>query len=518
MVGKAIIIFLVLSLSLYSTSPQLEYVVEKEWVKLIVNEDGSITLAYNLTIRVVKGTIKKYVRVGMPCRDFKVLDVYELETGERLSYKKVVEESYYAVTILLKRPITEGTSRTFILIAEVYNFIYEDKTNVGYAGFKFIPCWWDVPVSDLKVLVILPPKVKTNEFRCTPDYHNMFTVEGRIALFWDFGKISAGDRVSIGVSFPRKYVENVVEVGEEGEGFFEAFVIVLSIALFIFIFLFAIVRKSVYEAPTLSIEALGPRKGLTAVEAAYLIMETEGTVNYGRILTMILYSLLRKGAVKVTSIDPLKVEVINESAPGLRYYEKRFIKCVNSDGTLNEDCLVDVIKVLASGVRNLIRGYSRFQTVAYYRDIVKRAWREVLEARTPEVKLEKFNSELEWLLVDPDFEEKVRDYFRINYFVPRVYLRYPWYDNLIEPVYYGGKVERVNVVDLADRIASSVERASNNIVRNVEKFSQRVARVVEGERRTSRPVMGTCVCACVSCACVCACVSCACACASGGAG
>jgi len=517
MTERVIALILLLSLSLCSGFLQLDYVIEKEWIRLVVNEDGSITLTYNLTVRVIKGVISEYVRIGMPCKDFKVLDAYELETGERLTYEKVVKEKYYAVTLFLKKPITERSSRTFILITKIYNFIYEDKTNVNYAGFKFIPCWWDVPILDLRILVVLPPNVKANEFKCTPDYHNLLTVNGRIALFWGFGKVSADDKVTIGVSFPKKYVEHIVEIKEEGFPL-EALVIVAFMALFIFIFLFSALKKSIYEAPTLSIEALGPCKGLTAVEAAYLIMETQRAVNYGRILTMILYSLLKKGAVKVVSLNPLRIRVISEEVPGLRYYEKSFIKCISANGTLNETCLVNVIKVLANGVRNLIRGYSRLQTVAYYKDIVERAWKEVIEAQTPEIKLEKFNDRLEWLLVDQNFENKVRDYFRINYLIPRMYLRYPWYNNFIEPVYYGGETKEVNIIDLADRIASSVERVSSNIVRNVEKFSQQVARVVEGEKSSPRPVMGTCVCACVSCACVCACVSCACACASGGVG
>ena len=518
MYGKVVIIILLFSLSFYSSFSELNYVIEKEWVMLVVNEDGSITLTYNLTVRVVKGVIKRYIRVGMPCKDFNVLKVYELESGEKLTYEKVVEGDYYAVTILLKKPISEGDSRTFILITEIYNFIYEDKTNVGYAGFKFIPCWWDVPVLDLRILVVLPPGVKADEFKCTPDYHNLYELEGRIALFWGFSNISPGNKVSVGVSFPMKYVENVVKIEEEEPLPIMAIIAIFFVALIIFSSFFITFKKTMYEAPILSIEALGPRKGLTAVEAAYLIMEAEEAVDYGRILTMILYSLLKKGAVRVTSLEPLKIEVINEKAAGLRYYERSFMKCISIDGTLDEDCLVNVIKVLANGVRNLIKGYSRSQTVAYYRGIVRRAWREVLEARTPEVKLEKLNEKLEWLLADRDFERRVRDCFSISYFIPRVYLRYPWYNNFIEPTYYRGRVEGVDVVDLADRVASSVEKVSNNIVRNVEKFSQQIARVIEGERRTSKPVMGTCVCACVSCACVCACVSCACACASGGAG
>ncbi|MCD6263550.1 hypothetical protein J7L60_03980, partial [Candidatus Bathyarchaeota archaeon] len=70
--------------------------------------------------------------------------------------------------------------------------------------------------------------------------------------------------------------------------------------------------------------------------------------------------------------------------------------------------------------------------------------------------------------------------------------------------------------ELADRVATSLERAANGIVRNLEKFANSI--LPAAPRAVSKaPIRhgSSCACACVSCACVCACVSCACACAGG---
>ncbi|NIO20888.1 MAG: hypothetical protein GTN76_09160, partial [Candidatus Aenigmarchaeota archaeon] len=124
----------------------------------------------------------------------------------------------------------------------------------------------------------------------------------------------------------------------EKEGFDWSLLIpVAFIAFFIFIVGAVIytVRKKPYQKPILKMESLGVRRGLTAVEAGYSIdMPPE------KVVTMILYSLLRKRAVWVKEVKPsVKLEVMDDfkdftgksSETPLRYYEIDFLRSMKSD-------------------------------------------------------------------------------------------------------------------------------------------------------------------------------------------
>jgi len=70
-------------------------------------------------------------------------------------------------------------------------------------------------------------------------------------------------------------------------------------------------RKLDYLPPKISIEGHGIKRGLTAVEAA-ILLETP----LDRVLTMILFSLLKKGVIQVTKEDPLEIEVLSPDPEG----------------------------------------------------------------------------------------------------------------------------------------------------------------------------------------------------------
>ena len=61
-------------------------------------------------------------------------------------------------------------------------------------------------------------------------------------------------------------------------------------------------RKMQYLPPELAVEGTGVKRGLTAVEAAILL---EAPLN--KVMTMILFGLLKKGIITVESEKPLKI-------------------------------------------------------------------------------------------------------------------------------------------------------------------------------------------------------------------
>ena len=165
-------------------------------------------------------------------------------------------------------------------------------------------------------------------------------------------------------------------------------------------------RKMKYLPPSMKVEGVGIKRGLTAVEAAILL---ETPLN--RIMTMLLFGLLKKGAVTVLEDKPLKTKV-NEPRPAkLQTYEDGFLDAVKQDGTLSETKLRKMMVALVKEVGNKIKGFSRKETVAYYESIVDRAWQQVTAETTPEIKSKYFDQGLEWMMMDDEFDERTQETF-----------------------------------------------------------------------------------------------------------
>ncbi len=532
------------------TLAQISYEVEDEAVILEIDESGDVFLSYNLTIHVTSGTVARYVTIGMPNSRFDVLKALEMINGEarEVDYDKVVEESYYAVKMHPITPINAGESRSYHLEVVLKDFLHEDSTNPGNVGLKFIPSWFDARVRALRLWIILPPGVNSNEIKNQPDYDNLIPLEdGRLALYWERYDLPPNYKLDVGVSFPKGYVRSYVK-GSEGEdllytaiGLIFLGAVVLSIFLIVR-YVKALIEKSIYKPPEVSVESLGVNKNLRPPEVAYLKKLEGRKISYGKILATIALELSSKGFIRVKSVEPLEMEKLNNASSQLRAYEKVFLDCLDG-GVPSEDCLVNVIKSLHRRVNREIAGYSRLGTIAHYEKLVNSIWKEISQAPM-EKRLEILKENLSWLLTDENFERNLKRYLKeglspdqISHplggtwtpedtwiWVPRggtIYIPYPR-----EPVRSrseGGarsEVEApvISIEKAADSIARSIESFSSSIVRNMEDFSDKIARTITPERPRGSSKRRVISCACVSCACACACVSCACACAGGGVG
>ena len=80
-----------------------------------------------------------------------------------------------------------------------------------------------------------------------------------------------------------------------------------------------------------------------------------------------------------------------------------------------------------------MKGFSRKETVAYYEDINKRAWEEVEASDTPEIKSQKFDENLEWTMLDKNYDDRTQKTFSQGpVFVPM------WWGNF-DPTYPAGQ-------------------------------------------------------------------------------
>jgi len=365
-------------------------------------------------------------------------------------------------------------------------------------------------------------------------WQNTMTVEGNLAVYWEIPTLQAGQQIPLAVSFPATALPDYKPTEQ---GFFDTdlFFIILGVIGFvvvavIFIFIIIKLSKSTYTAPQVSIETLGIKRGLTAVEASYLL-----GLKPTQIVTEILYSLLQKRAVWAEKTTPsLKIQILPpyENKTGttenpLRYYEIDFLHAIKPDGTLDEEKLAKTVMTLRDTTEQKLEGFSRKDTVDYYRKIVNQAWTQVEQAGTPELASNAYDEQLLWLMLDPNQKTRTETIFQNQPFQPSpmwfwwwygytIYHPHPTYKPSIPAPAQSAKPPAIPGAEFANNIATALENTSNNIVTNIEKFANSI--VPPPPKASHQPARkgSGCVCACAACACACACVSCACACAGGG--
>ena len=556
------LLFALLCLPVAAYAQDYSFSLDQEVVDVWVNEDGSVSLEYAFTFTCApSGHPIDVVDVGLPTGDYSVSGIQADVDGrpiDRVDGDYQGGGSYGVAVWLGSATIAPGeTGTVHVVVDRVGNMVYEDSEDAEYASVEFSPTWFGGDfvrgTTDMTVAFHLPEGVQPEEPRWhrspsrwpqeQPDTY--LDEEGRVLYVW-YNPAAEPDRQYIfGASFPRQYVApGVIQEGPSAlETIFAAIGTVLATAcplacpVVFIVGIFVAVsrsqrkRKMQYLPPSMKVEGVGIKRGLTAVEAA-ILLETP----LDRVLTMILFGLLKKGAVTVLDDEPLKIEA-NEPLPEkLRPYEKRLLEAVKKDSTLSEPKMRAMMVSLVKAVNNKMKGFSRKETVAFYRDIVRRAWQQVEAAETPEVRSQRFDQQLEWTMLDDEFEGRMGRTFRTGpVYVPMWWGHYrPWARRPAVATTGGRPAKapstggsrptgRVSLPTLpgaafAASIVNGVQSTSSRIVGSVTDFTGGVTKVTNPPPKpttSGRSYRGGGGGGC-ACACACACAGCACACAGGG--
>jgi len=537
---QLLMVFLALTVSamlIESVTAQRVYHLDHEWAKIWIKPNGTIDLFYDVSLTLDSGSSISYVNIGQPKRDFTIGTAFD-QYGHVLSTTDVSSGNDYEVRVDLYQPLTAGHTVRFNLTTNVAHMIWEDTMNAGNVGMQFIPTWWkEATVTTLNVSVVLPSGVNSSIVKTSVNWNGTTVENEQLVIYWERQNLQPNQQYSFGVSFPKEYVEKY-DVQPSGiEAFFQQYgllLVVLAVIVIALALLVIAVRKGAYKMPTISMETLGVRRGLTAVEASYLL-----DMKPPQIVTEILYSLLQKRTVWVESTNPsirLRIMPPFQNKKGtpqtpLRYYEYDFLDAMKEDGALDEEKLAQTIMFLRETVEQKLRGYCRRDTIDYYTKVAAKAWEQVEQAGTAELASQAYNEQLLWLFLDPNYKSRTELVFQDRPFEPsplwlwywygyQHYHSHPTYTPNVDTPTSAAKPPTIPGADFANNIATSLEKTSNNVVVDLEKFAAAILPTPAGERASEEPARhgSGCVCACASCACVCACVSCACACASGGVG
>jgi len=550
-----VLLVALLCIPLVSYAQDYSFSLDQEVVDVWINQDGSVTLEYWFTFTCDSGAHPiDVVDLGLPAGDYNLSGFRADVDGGPIDR---IDRDYqgggdHGVAVWLgSGTINPGqTGTVHVFVDRVGGMVYEDSDDSEYASTEFSPTWFGSQFShgetDLTVYFHLPVGVQPDE----PRYHHSpsgwpqdqpetaLDDDGRVVYIWHNPSAAPDRQYTFGASFPRQYVaEGAVQEGPSAlEMIFGGIMSAITTAascccnpLSIFFLFFAGIigfsvwsqrkRKMQYLPPSMKVEGVGIKRGLTAAEAAILL-----EIPLNRIMTMILFGLLKKGAVTVLDDSPLKIQ-INEPLPKLRSYEAAFLETVKQDGTLSEKQLRKMMIALIKEVNNKMKGFSRKESVTYYEDIVKRAWQQVEGAETPEVRGQRFDEQLEWTMLDDDFDERTNRTFRTGpVFVPMWWGYYrPWgrAHSIPRPsssrpaTPSAGRVQLPTLpgAAFAASVVSGVQTTAGRIVGSLPGFTSGVTQVTNPPPKPSSSGRSY---SSGGCACACACAGCACACAGGG--
>ena len=531
--------FVALSAGIVPAAAQAySFQVPQESVDVFLEADGTMRLVYHILFTNDPGASAiDFVDVGLPTSDYDLGSVRAWVGGQPLSS---IETSPYvdpgiAVGLGGLAIPSGGQGEVIVEIPRVGGVLYSGA-EAGYASAKFSPSWFDSQFAhggtDLTVTFHLPPGIQPDQPRWhTPtggwpsgDPAVGFDQDGRIIYQWRDASANAYTQYVFGASFPSGVVPSEA-LQSPSSGLIASIVAGVAalascstpvLPVLLFIALFALGRRRsrlAYLPPKIAVEGHGIKRGLTAVEAAVLVQ-----TGLDKVLTMILFGVVRKGAARVAQEEPLKVELIPGAAVELWAYEKAFLEASQVvDQRTRERAFSDLMIDLVRSVQTKMKGFSLRETREYYQSIMRKAWAQVEEAGTPEIKSGHYTDDVEWLMLDHDFDGRTRRVFVSDpVFLPI------WWGNFspgpsTSVAHTAAPSARVPLPhlpgsDFAASIARSVQNGAGALVGNVAAFTQNVAKTTNPPpvtRSYSHTGGGGCACAC-------ACAGCACACAGGG--
>jgi hypothetical protein len=513
--------------------------VHSQNVILDVDSSGSVYMTYNVDATIQKGVWNE-VWIPATVGNMKVTSVTD---GSGTSHNFYIDGGQIK-TRDYDPALKPGDHITLIIKSTLPGFVYQSDTP-GYDIVQFTPPWWDMTIPDSQVKFVLPAEINTSEvFTGSRQYSGIGTENGRTIVYFNRTMLNNNEQFDTAVSFPDSYMapgavtsKGVPSGGISGPvdfgGIMDSVCNIAFCGLFLLVPIFIVLsilfgrRRGTYSSPVLSMNGMGVNQNLDPVEAAMLLRDDPR-----RILTMIMFGLMKKGNVKLLSTEPLRLQLV--ARKDLNYYEALFSDAIKGD-TLNEDGLLTCFKALAQRVVDKTRPYSRKETEAFYRKKIDDAWKDVQALDTPELKLQKYDTNMFWLMADEQFASKTPDALRSPGWntatVPPYYWWYPYYfgfphgttgPSTGQPTTPGTgqptNQTTSSVESFAKNFTSSVEKTSTGVVAGVESFLgvRNAANAPPAAAAPSRSSSGGS--ACVSCACACVSCACACACAGGGGG
>ena len=557
-----ITLFILLLVPGSALAQNLSFYVDLLDVHAVWNDDGTLSLDYLIIFNnSPTGDLIDYVDIGLPNRHYDLNSIYaeidDIAVAD-IQHSDYLPPGVSGIALGLgANAIQPGEKGTlWVYIEKIERVLYPDSTSEDYVSMRFATTYFGrefvLGQTETNVTFHLPAGIQPDEPRwhmSPPGWPDEpitgIDDQGRITYTWSNPNANAFTPYEFGASFPKTYIPDsaivttpdVPAVGRISiDDIIEGAIPILCIGFIGFFIFVGIIsdrkRKMQYLPPKITIEGHGIKRGLTAVEAAILMEQP-----MDKIMTMILFAVIKKNTAQVITRDPLELEIPSEIPEGVHNYERDFLTAFTEpSGSARRKALQETMVNLIKSVSQKMKGFSHRETVTYYRDIMQRAWSQVEESDTPEVKSEKFDKVMEWTMLDRDYERRTRDIFQGGpVFVPMWWHRYdPGFgrsspsapSTQAQPVSLpqaapgsgtspGPSLPHLPGSDFAASLVTGMQSFSGKVVGNLSEFTSGITQRTNpppkpSSSSTLRGGGGS------GCACACACAGCACACAGGG--
>jgi hypothetical protein len=543
-------ITLLLSFALPVLAQTYAFRLDRQTVNAYWESNGTLSLTYEFVF-----TNESYadpidfIDVGMPNAYFNSSLTYAEVNGTPISH--ITRSTWVTNGIELglgALAIPPGkTGTVYFEINGITNVLYTDSDDDSYASAVFSPTWFGSEFvsgnTELTVIYHLPPGVSPEE----PKWHksprgwqeepnSYIDDQGRVVYEWTNLSANGYTQYLFGASFPADVVPSSAistptfweNLGIDPDDLIGGLCVVGFISLFIGIPVLAVrssnKRKLKYLPPKLALEGNGIKRGLTSIHAAILLEQP-----MDKIMTMILFAVVKKGAAKVIKRDPLKLDITSPLPDKLRGYEIDFLKAMRETGkSKRTKALQSMMVNLVKSVTKSMKGFSQRETKRYYKKIIEKAWAQVEASDTPQLKSETYEKVMEWTLLDDKYDDRTRRTFQDTpVFTPMWWGNYhpsprssgpkPVSAPASRPTPGGTRMPQLPGSDFAASVVTGVESFASSVVGNITDFTSGVTNKTNPvPKSTSSYSGGRSSGGGSSCACACACAGCACACAGGG--
>ena len=477
--GVAIVLAALLLVPVATRAQNYLFSVPSVVFQVFVQPDGSARLVYDIEFENLGSTID-IVDIGVPTKDYQLSNFSASIDGLPLDDIRPSEYVKPGVEVHLDSgSIPSGQSGTLHVEFTMPDMVYQDLTSKDLASLQITPTWFDSQfvsgTTNLEIAVHLPEGISIDELKWqdTP-YSQTGIVDDRAVAVWLFNDTSFTGPEKVGISFPKDVMTNIIDqnllqltaLWYENSSFAQIVTgLVLLVAFSIIFFritgatgfflwllmcggivwflinrplagpllviptvLLAWLAQSRYKKrrmrkylPAIAqVEGGGIKRGLTAPEAAALL-----ELPLNKVLTLIIFGLLKKGALRQIKASPLTVELAPDFVPAakdagksakakqrkdaaqtlgvaLHTYEQSFLDVIEKhpNKPLKEIDFDAEMKAFLTGVAARMKGFDTSDTVEYYQAIVKRAVEQAKAIEDIGEREKALDKDMEWILMD----------------------------------------------------------------------------------------------------------------------
>jgi hypothetical protein len=457
----------------------LDFSVPEMRLRVYVQPDGSARMVYDITFaNSTFGDPIDIVDIGMPHAGYDIGNMSARVGDAVLTDIRPSEFVDPGVEIHLREhAIQPGETATLHFEFTMPDMVYQDVTRQDYASLQIATTWFDPQfvsgATDLGIAVYMLPGIQPEEMLYQLEPFTATAVDqGRAVAGWLWEQARASEPYKVGVSFPKRGMARVVEqsifdlavkwlednpgvrfwlgaatiagfaflyfrfTGGTGISLFvllagglvvllfrypaaQLLVILPLIALILINERVLIRRRSRYLPAVAQVEGGGIKRGLTAPEAAVLL---EMPLN--KVLTLVIFGLLKKGVLQQVQASPLIVEVgggfedgdpakrsksrpevAQEKGIVLHPYEGPFIDALEGRPGIpvHKIDFGQPMKELVEHTAARIKGFDLSDTQDYYRSIIRRALKQAQAIGDIPEREKVLDRDMEWILLDDGY-------------------------------------------------------------------------------------------------------------------